>query len=417
MSSVERPVPAEDVHVTAERRRAARALLRSPLLHADGPGPTTALVRRHRAELERTFADGSRLPARRRARSRAAVQDRARPRRHPSAAAAQRPRVHPAWLRPALPHHRRAEPGQEPAARRRTGGAGALSRGRRRAGRRPRCHRRSARALRGAVRSGRSGRAPRARRRSRALGRPAHRVPARRPPGSAGVARRCAAGGVAAPPELLESPRCRPRPGAPASRCGAGSWRRLCCRSTSSPRSRRSGGDAAATASANGSPIGSASTWSSAPRAPSRSTRRGAQPISSSPAEDRPASSRCCWWRGPGRGAAPGGAGRAPRANGCGGRAASGVVAADYAEVLAEWGRGAEEGLPRGPGHARSPRPARCWCQAGCSGSRPTGAWLVHAGSGPLHRSRVHRRGRRRRAGLALRGACRPHLQPRSTTS
>src|SRR4051794_16980830 len=59
MSRVERPVPAEDVHVTAERRRAARALLRRPLLHADGPGAEELrLARRHRAELERTFADG-----------------------------------------------------------------------------------------------------------------------------------------------------------------------------------------------------------------------------------------------------------------------------------------------------------------------------------------------------------------------
>ena len=32
------PAPAEDVQVTAERRRAARALLRTPLLHADGAG-------------------------------------------------------------------------------------------------------------------------------------------------------------------------------------------------------------------------------------------------------------------------------------------------------------------------------------------------------------------------------------------
>jgi uncharacterized protein (TIGR02678 family) len=59
MSRVERPAPAEDIHVTAERRRAARALLRRPLLHADGPGAEELrLVRRHRAELERVFADG-----------------------------------------------------------------------------------------------------------------------------------------------------------------------------------------------------------------------------------------------------------------------------------------------------------------------------------------------------------------------
>jgi uncharacterized protein (TIGR02678 family) len=59
MSRVERPAPAEDVQVTAERRRAARALLRTPLLHADGPGADELrLVRRHRGELERLFADG-----------------------------------------------------------------------------------------------------------------------------------------------------------------------------------------------------------------------------------------------------------------------------------------------------------------------------------------------------------------------
>jgi uncharacterized protein (TIGR02678 family) len=59
MSRVERPAPAEDVQVTAERRRAARALLRTPLLHADGAGADDLrLVRRHRGELERLFADG-----------------------------------------------------------------------------------------------------------------------------------------------------------------------------------------------------------------------------------------------------------------------------------------------------------------------------------------------------------------------
>ncbi|MEQ3553252.1 TIGR02678 family protein [Pseudonocardia nematodicida] len=59
MSRVERPAPAEDVQAVAERRRAARALLRRPLLHADGPGADDLrLVRRHRAELERLFADG-----------------------------------------------------------------------------------------------------------------------------------------------------------------------------------------------------------------------------------------------------------------------------------------------------------------------------------------------------------------------
>jgi uncharacterized protein (TIGR02678 family) len=59
MSRVERPPPAEDTHVNAERRRAARALLRTPLLRADGPdADELRLVRRHRSELERLFADG-----------------------------------------------------------------------------------------------------------------------------------------------------------------------------------------------------------------------------------------------------------------------------------------------------------------------------------------------------------------------
>jgi uncharacterized protein (TIGR02678 family) len=59
MSRIERPAPAEDVQAVAERQRAARALLRTPLLHADGPGADDLrLVRRHRGELERLFADG-----------------------------------------------------------------------------------------------------------------------------------------------------------------------------------------------------------------------------------------------------------------------------------------------------------------------------------------------------------------------
>lgn len=59
MTRVERPAPAEDVHLTAERRRAARALLRSPLLHSEGAGADDLrLVRRHRADLERMFAEG-----------------------------------------------------------------------------------------------------------------------------------------------------------------------------------------------------------------------------------------------------------------------------------------------------------------------------------------------------------------------
>jgi uncharacterized protein (TIGR02678 family) len=59
VTRVERPAPAEDIHVASERRRAARALLRTPLLHADGPhGEDLRLVRRHRVELARMFADG-----------------------------------------------------------------------------------------------------------------------------------------------------------------------------------------------------------------------------------------------------------------------------------------------------------------------------------------------------------------------
>jgi uncharacterized protein (TIGR02678 family) len=59
MTAVERPKPAEDPYAAAERRRAARALLREPLLHRDGPGAEDfRLVRRHRAELARMFADG-----------------------------------------------------------------------------------------------------------------------------------------------------------------------------------------------------------------------------------------------------------------------------------------------------------------------------------------------------------------------
>lgn len=54
-----RPAPAEDSSATVERRTAARALLRSPLLTADGPyADELLLVRRHREELERLFAEG-----------------------------------------------------------------------------------------------------------------------------------------------------------------------------------------------------------------------------------------------------------------------------------------------------------------------------------------------------------------------
>jgi uncharacterized protein (TIGR02678 family) len=59
MTAVERPKPAEDAYAAAERRRAARALLMQPLLHGDGPNAEDfRLVRRHRAELTRMFADG-----------------------------------------------------------------------------------------------------------------------------------------------------------------------------------------------------------------------------------------------------------------------------------------------------------------------------------------------------------------------
>lgn len=42
-----RPAPAEDSQATAERRRAARALLRTPLLTADGPGADDLQVGQH----------------------------------------------------------------------------------------------------------------------------------------------------------------------------------------------------------------------------------------------------------------------------------------------------------------------------------------------------------------------------------
>ncbi|MCE0487961.1 TIGR02678 family protein [Ornithinimicrobium sediminis] len=54
----ERPTPATDPYVEAERRRAARALLRTPLLHADAHADDLALVRRHQRELTTMFADG-----------------------------------------------------------------------------------------------------------------------------------------------------------------------------------------------------------------------------------------------------------------------------------------------------------------------------------------------------------------------
>jgi uncharacterized protein (TIGR02678 family) len=53
---VERPAPAVDVAAVEERRRAARALLLNPLLTE--PADELRLVRRHREELTRLFADG-----------------------------------------------------------------------------------------------------------------------------------------------------------------------------------------------------------------------------------------------------------------------------------------------------------------------------------------------------------------------
>jgi uncharacterized protein (TIGR02678 family) len=54
----DRPAPPVDLYAEAERRRAARALLRSPLLHADAHADDLALVRRHQRELVPMFADG-----------------------------------------------------------------------------------------------------------------------------------------------------------------------------------------------------------------------------------------------------------------------------------------------------------------------------------------------------------------------
>ena len=57
--AVQRPAAAEDTRASAERRTAARALLLHPLLLADGPRDDEfRLVRRHREELERLFAEG-----------------------------------------------------------------------------------------------------------------------------------------------------------------------------------------------------------------------------------------------------------------------------------------------------------------------------------------------------------------------
>ena len=55
----DRPEPAPDLYAEAEIRSAARALLRRPLLAAGtGHDEALALVRRHRVELARLFADG-----------------------------------------------------------------------------------------------------------------------------------------------------------------------------------------------------------------------------------------------------------------------------------------------------------------------------------------------------------------------
>jgi uncharacterized protein (TIGR02678 family) len=55
---IQRPAPAEDPYAVAERRQAARALLRRPLLTADEQAEEFRLVRRHRDELTRLFAEG-----------------------------------------------------------------------------------------------------------------------------------------------------------------------------------------------------------------------------------------------------------------------------------------------------------------------------------------------------------------------
>lgn len=50
--------PAADSYADADMRKAARALMRTPLLHADAHADELALVRRHQAELVGMFADG-----------------------------------------------------------------------------------------------------------------------------------------------------------------------------------------------------------------------------------------------------------------------------------------------------------------------------------------------------------------------
>jgi hypothetical protein len=55
----ERPAPAPDLYAEAEIRRAVRALMRQPLICRGGAlDDELALVRRHRAELTRVFAEG-----------------------------------------------------------------------------------------------------------------------------------------------------------------------------------------------------------------------------------------------------------------------------------------------------------------------------------------------------------------------
>lgn len=55
---IQRPAPTEDPYAIAERRRAARALLRQPMLTAEASPEDFRLVRRHRAELTRLYAEG-----------------------------------------------------------------------------------------------------------------------------------------------------------------------------------------------------------------------------------------------------------------------------------------------------------------------------------------------------------------------
>lgn len=58
MSPTDRPAPPRDLLAEADVRSAARALMRTPLLHADNQTDDLALVRRHQDELVRLFADG-----------------------------------------------------------------------------------------------------------------------------------------------------------------------------------------------------------------------------------------------------------------------------------------------------------------------------------------------------------------------